>query len=62
MTVTLDSAVIHPRGLLPPGLFDRLVRRIAADHPGHAGQAKQIMDQALAFLAACAARPDLPLL
>ncbi len=61
MTITLDAPVTNPRALLPARLFDRMVRRVAAEHPEHAEQAGQIVDQALAFLAACAARPDEPL-
>lgn len=61
MTITLPAPVTHPRALLPAGLYDRLVRRIATDHPEHTDRAGQIMDQALAYLAACAACPGKPL-
>ncbi|MEU5867310.1 hypothetical protein ABZ815_39485 [Nonomuraea sp. NPDC047529] len=43
--------------LVTPQLFDRLTARIRADHPEHAHQAENIMVEALAFLAACAANP-----
>lgn len=58
----MTAALIRPtdiRVLITPELFARLTDRIAVDHPEHAGHADQIMEQALAFLAACAARPGL---
>lgn len=57
MTVILDRPATTPRTLIPCALFDRLTARIRVDHPEHAHQADVIMEQALAFLAACAARP-----
>ncbi|MEV0830927.1 glycine-rich domain-containing protein [Nonomuraea rubra] len=57
MTVILDRPATTPRTLISPALFDRLTARIAGDHPAHAHQAELIMEQALAFLATCAANP-----
>ncbi|MEU4833925.1 hypothetical protein [Streptosporangium sp. NPDC023615] len=57
MSVILDRPAITPRALIGPALWGRLTARIAVDHPEHAHQADVIMEQALAFLAACAARP-----
>jgi hypothetical protein len=57
MTVILDRPATTPRALISPALFDRLTARIRVDHPEHAHQADVIMEQALAFLAACAANP-----
>lgn len=43
------------RSLIPAALFDRLTSRITADHPElPAGMPERILDQALAFLGACA--------
>ncbi|SCL28638.1 hypothetical protein GA0070616_3732 [Micromonospora nigra] len=43
------------RALVPDALFDRLTARIARDHPELAADLPaRIVDQALAFLAACA--------
>lgn len=53
----MTTAVQTRRGqaLIAPDLFRRLERRIAADHPELApGMPARILDQALAFLAACA--------
>ncbi|MEV8639432.1 hypothetical protein AB0395_48065, partial [Streptosporangium sp. NPDC051023] len=62
MTVIVDRpTVTDPRALINPALFDRLVARIRVDHPEHAGIAEPIMEQALAFLAACAANPGIGL-
>ena len=57
MTVILDRPATTPRTLVHPALFARLTARIRADHPAHAAQADVIMEQALAFLATCAANP-----
>lgn len=57
MTVTMTRPSVDVRTLISPEMFGRLVYRIAVDHPEHAGRADEIMEQALAFLAACAARP-----
>lgn len=58
MTITEIEAppVATGRSLVEPELFDRLTARIVADHDeiDHA-TAERIMDQALAFLGACAA-------
>src|SRR5690348_8981467 len=46
------------RSLITEGLFDRLVRRIVADHQVEQPLAERIMDQALTFLYACARTPS----
>jgi len=60
MTATIATPA-DVRTLITPQLFTRLTSRLDADHPDHAHHADQIMEQALAFLAACAARPGLGL-
>lgn len=57
MTLILDRPATTPRALVNPALFTRLTARIAVDHPEHAHHADTIMEQALAFLATCAANP-----
>ncbi|MEU4410789.1 hypothetical protein AB0F88_40315 [Streptosporangium sp. NPDC023963] len=57
MTVILDRPTTTARTLVSPALFDRLTARIIVDHPEHAHHADVIMEQALAFLATCAANP-----
>ncbi|MER6581831.1 hypothetical protein [Nonomuraea sp. NPDC001023] len=58
MTITIERPTLaDPAMLVTPQLFDRLTARIRADYPEHADQADDIMTQALAFLAACAANP-----
>jgi hypothetical protein len=42
------------RSLIPPHLFDRLVSRIVTDEKLDRALAQRVVDQALAFLAACA--------
>jgi hypothetical protein len=42
------------RSLIEPKLFDRMAARIAFEHGMDRPMAERIMDQALAFLAACA--------
>ncbi|GAA4415388.1 glycine-rich domain-containing protein [Actinokineospora soli] len=49
------------RALVSDELFDKLVRRIVADEAVEHGVAERIMDQALAFLSACAANTGRPL-
>jgi hypothetical protein len=47
-----------PRDLISPRMHARLTRRITADHPGtDPAVAGRIVDQALAFLQACALNP-----
>ena len=50
------AAPQHGRDLVGPVLFARIAARIAYDHPEHAEQAERIVDQAVAFVATCAAR------
>ncbi|WP_377271895.1 glycine-rich domain-containing protein [Peterkaempfera sp. SMS 1(5)a] len=56
MTITdLPALTRQGRNLIDPQLFDRLVTRITKDHPDvDRPMAERIMDQAAAFLAACA--------
>ncbi|WP_449065160.1 glycine-rich domain-containing protein [Planomonospora algeriensis] len=59
MTVTTTRpAATDPRTLITPELHARLVARIKAEHPQQAHLAEPIMDQTLAFLSACATRPN----
>lgn len=55
MTIATES--ISARTLVSAPLFDRLVHRIACTERLPRAFAVRIMDQALAFLAACAADP-----
>ncbi|MFF5077158.1 glycine-rich domain-containing protein [Actinoplanes sp. NPDC000266] len=61
MTVTLvTDGLAEGRTLIDPELFDRLARRIKAEHPDlDDGMPQRILDQALAFLgtSATATRP-----
>ncbi|MYW96034.1 hypothetical protein G3I59_36875 [Amycolatopsis rubida] len=52
MTVAVED--LTGQGLVREELFDRLVNRIAKEHGKPRELAARIMDQALAFLAACA--------
>ena len=58
---TAVSALRAGRTLVSDELFTRLTRRIAADEGVRLAEAEQIMSDALAFLAACAARHGAPL-
>jgi hypothetical protein len=49
------------RDLVPTPLFRRLVSRIVLDHQLDHQLAERIMTEALAFLRACGANPDVPL-
>lgn len=60
MTTALRER-IHGRSLVSETLFNRLVGQIVEDDPTNRDQAERIMDQALAFLRACAECPDRPL-
>lgn len=51
------SRVQTGRELIDPALFERLCRRIVLDYGRDEHTAARIMDQALAFLAACANAP-----
>lgn len=60
MTLTLDTTAtaVNARDLIPPAMFDRLVRRIVKDEPQvDRPTAERIMAEALAFLQACAVNP-----
>jgi hypothetical protein len=48
------TARVSGRSLVPDALFERLVARIVADEHVERQMAERIMDQALAFLRACA--------
>ncbi|WP_068922214.1 glycine-rich domain-containing protein [Planobispora rosea] len=56
MTVTTHTTA-DPRTLITPELHARLTARIRTEHPEHGERSDAIVDQALAFLAACAANP-----
>jgi hypothetical protein len=49
------------RSLVSQELFERLAGRVAADEEVEPGLAERIVDQALAFLGACAIYHDVPL-
>jgi hypothetical protein len=51
--VTTLAPTLLGRDLIPQPLYTRLVARLEADHPEVSGDAGRIVDQALAFLAAC---------
>ncbi|GAB3735970.1 hypothetical protein GCM10027598_62580 [Amycolatopsis oliviviridis] len=57
MTATLSQGATG-RSLISPELFSRLVRRIVTDEKMDQALAERILDQALAFLSACAADAD----
>jgi hypothetical protein len=59
MTAVVERTI--GRSLIAPALFDRLVRRIGKDGNLPVELATRIMDQALAFLGACARDHDQPL-
>lgn len=56
--MTVTTAGVAARSLVPEPLFDRLTNRIAMAHGVPHALAARIMDQALAFLATCATRRD----
>jgi hypothetical protein len=58
MTTTLTRT---GRSLITPALFDVLVHRVGDDDELHHALAERIIDQALAFLAACARNTTAPL-
>jgi hypothetical protein len=47
-----------PRELITPGLFDKLTHRVMTDDGQERDTAERIVEQALAFLVACARYPD----
>ena len=47
-----------PRDLISPRMFNQLVARVMADNGDDQSTAARITEQALAFLAACAANPS----
>jgi len=51
------TTITAPRELISAPMFARLTRRVMADHGMDQTAAEQIMDQALAFLQACAFNP-----
>jgi Uncharacterized conserved protein len=59
--IAQTRAAGNARALISDTLFGRLVAGVAKDHPEHAGLAERIVDQALVFLLACAALPDIAL-
>ncbi|MFE2108355.1 glycine-rich domain-containing protein [Kitasatospora sp. NPDC059463] len=54
---SISTERITGRSLIEPALFDRMVIRIARAEEMETGLAERIMDQALAFLGACAVNP-----
>ena len=58
MSTTAIENATTPRELIPPGLFDKLTRRVMADEGHDEATAERIVGQALAFLAACARYPE----
>jgi hypothetical protein len=56
MAITVEE--LAGEGLISRDLFNRLVDRIAGEHNFSLAYAKRIMDQALAYLAACADSPE----
>jgi anti-sigma regulatory factor (Ser/Thr protein kinase) len=57
MTITAVK-VDNPRELIAPSLFDKLTLRVMADDGLDRDTAERIVEQALAFLVACAHYPD----
>ncbi|MER5348968.1 hypothetical protein ABT093_01330 [Kitasatospora sp. NPDC002551] len=55
---SISTERIIGRTLVDPALFGRLVARIVKDEDMDQALAERVMDQALAFLGACAANPD----
>ncbi|MCX4686449.1 hypothetical protein OG401_19400 [Kitasatospora purpeofusca] len=55
---SISTERITGRSLVDPALFGRLVARIVKDEDMDQALAERVMDQALAFLGACAANPD----
>ncbi|MFF7458079.1 glycine-rich domain-containing protein [Kitasatospora sp. NPDC008115] len=55
---SISTERITGRSLVDPALFGRLVARIVEDEVMDQALAERVMDQALAFLGACAANPD----
>lgn len=61
MTAVLNRTETAGRSLIPTALFDRLSQRIADEHDMDRALAERIMDQVLAFLAACAVNITRPI-
>ncbi|WP_195910968.1 glycine-rich domain-containing protein [Streptomyces kaniharaensis] len=59
--ILVTTERIAGRSLVDPSLFGRLVARIVKDEKLETALAEQVMDQALAFLGACAQRPAIGL-
>jgi hypothetical protein len=63
-TLSVDDApitrgkVLRPRELITPGLFSKLTYRVVIDDGHGVDTAERIIEQALAFLLACARYPD----
>ncbi|WP_395295406.1 glycine-rich domain-containing protein [Kitasatospora hibisci] len=55
---SISTERIIGRTLVDPALFGRLVARIVKDEDMDQALAERVMDQALAFLGACAVNPD----
>ena len=57
MTTAPGTTITAPRELVSTCMFARLTSRVMADHGMDQSAAEHVMDQALAFLAACALNP-----
>ncbi|WP_322754786.1 hypothetical protein [Frankia sp. Cas3] len=60
MSTPTIVATRRGRDLVAPRLFERLSNRLAADHLVDRPYAERVIDQSLAFLAACGTDPDTP--
>jgi hypothetical protein len=58
VTSAATSVRFCPRELITPGLFDKLTHRVMTDDGQERDTAERIVEQALAFLVACARYPD----
>ncbi|MEE1823038.1 hypothetical protein PUR61_12680 [Streptomyces sp. BE20] len=55
--MSISTERITGRSLVDPALFERMVTRIAGEEEMDLALAERVMDQALAFLGACAVNP-----
>lgn len=58
MTTTAQQAAVDPRDLIQPALFGRLTDRVMTEDGFGQDIAERIVEQALAFLVACARHPE----
>jgi hypothetical protein len=57
MTIAPEKTTV-PRELVSPELFDKLIFRVMADDDADPATSEKVVEQALAFLVACALNPD----